>query len=148
MSLVPNPLICSVEVIAKKAISANLSSLNSLKQIPPMTFWLFLRIIIDSWFRSKTNFTIYYFGIFGSCLAKMFFKSNKNLSDSWLPSFLITLNEISCFYYCVLAALSRAANPRPTFWNKRYSYLSMHTHEVITDFFISLDLHWGGLKVS
>jgi hypothetical protein len=48
MSLVPNPLICSVEVMARKAISANRSCLNSLKQMPPTTLELFLRMIIDS----------------------------------------------------------------------------------------------------
>jgi hypothetical protein len=37
MSLVPKPLICSVDVIARKAISANLSCANYLKQIPPTT---------------------------------------------------------------------------------------------------------------
>ena len=48
MSLVPKPLICSVEVMARKAISANLYCLNSLKQMPPTTLTPFFKIIMDS----------------------------------------------------------------------------------------------------
>jgi hypothetical protein len=77
MRRVPKPLICSVEVMARKAISANRSCLNYRKQIPPTTFELFRRIIIDSWFLSNTSFTIYSFGILGSCRAKMFFRSRR-----------------------------------------------------------------------
>lgn len=77
INLVPNPLTCSVEVIAKKAIYVNLSSVNCLKLIPPRTVSPFLSITIDSWCLSNTNFTIYYLGIFGNCLAKMFLRSTK-----------------------------------------------------------------------
>lgn len=79
INLVPKPLICSVEVMAKKAISANFSCLNYLKQIPPTTLIPFFKMIIDSWLRSKTNLTIYSLGIFGSCRAKMFLRSSRNL---------------------------------------------------------------------
>ena len=116
ISLVPNPLICSVEVIAKNATSANFSSMNYLKQIPPMTLSLSLRIIIDSWFLSKTNFTMYYLGILGSCLENMFFRSRRHFNDYLFPSFRITLKDISFFYYCIFAALSRAVNPNPIFY--------------------------------
>ena len=82
MRRVPKPRICYVEVMARKAISANLSSLNSLKQIPPITFWLFFNMTMDSWLRSKTSLTMYSLGILGSCLAKMFLRSSRNLRDS------------------------------------------------------------------
>jgi hypothetical protein len=79
MSLVPKPLICSVEVMARNAISANLSALNYLKQMPPTTFELFFKMIMDSWLRSKTSLTMYYLGILGSCRAKIFLRSRRYL---------------------------------------------------------------------
>lgn len=115
MSRVPKPFICSVDVIAKKAISANLSCLNYLKQMPPTTLQLFFRIIIDSWFRSNTSFTIYSLGIFGSCRAKMFFKSSKCFRFYCTRSFFITLKMIWWLCSCCLAALSLATKPSPTF---------------------------------
>jgi hypothetical protein len=79
ISLVPNPFICSVEVIAKKAIYANFSCLNSRKQMPPTTLESLRRMTIDSWFLSNTNLTIYSLGILGNCLAKIFLRSSSHL---------------------------------------------------------------------
>lgn len=116
MRRVPNPLICSVDVMARKAISVNLYCLNSRKQIPPTTFELFLRIIIDSWFLSNTSLTIYSFGILGNCLAKIFFKSSRYFRLSWFWSLWMTLKAIWFDCSCSFAAQSRATNPSPTFY--------------------------------